>query len=214
MKFKSALTEKVSGSIGTLAGAQGSGGNHFRRKILKQPKPSPDKIITNDRMNLANQAWHGMTEETRQGWGEYGKTLLKENQTNHKSHDTGWQAFAKTFLMMLNSNMDPTQILLNRPPIDGYLEPVEYRTLFIPPRWYFYIDTVGTYGLSSFKSQSFKNTINKNTKPYNFYKHFEHTWPDRFQTQINSNSGRYFVNNQIININGNISKPSLYTLDS
>lgn len=213
MKFGSILNDKVSGSVGSIVGAMGSGGKHFRTKIKPHKHTNIKQEGLNQSMREANIAWQGMTTEARETWEVYGKSLIHTNATGHLVKQTGWTAFNGAYILLrqANKSIDP---LLNQAPLNkGYLEAPEGVFTALATRYRFTFTSLERMQFSTYISPKFKNTINTNRFSYYWYRNNNIVAGQRFGLPFEVQDGRFFIKLKRIEPDGSMSLENVYKED-
>lgn len=213
MKVKSILYDVISGSIGSITGAMGLGGAYFKEKSNPtNPSTALQKIIR-DAMIAANNAWLGLSVAIKDEWNEYGKTLSYTNSTGHIVKQNGWTAFNASYILMVQGGMAITQIVLAPPTTSGYLTSPVIETELNAGVWNVANKSGIEMQMSVFVSPKERNTINTNTKGYQFEDNANLVADALIPLNATIEDGRFFIRARRIELNGAMSQESLIKVD-
>ena len=209
MKIKDTKFETISGSLGTVAGASSSGGNHLRKKIITNKVKNTKKSNINQYMKLANIAWKGLALDKRKKWNAYGQTLIRTNQTGHEVHQTGWNAFSTSYILMTQGGMNVDPIIASAPNQQGYLELKNMDIIHVASTGLNQLKNNNPYAIqtSVFISKKVKNTINNIGTNYQYLRNKRQIANGKYSLEPYIKQGRFFFKLNRIEINGAFSLP-------
>ncbi len=169
MKVKSQFYDDASGSTGDLTWANGNGGLTMKIKPIPKNPKSPRQDHIRRALALANTAWTSMTNDARNSWQNWGKTLVKFDRLGNKLVINGWSAFSGAFVLNALSSFEDTKLLLGAPTIGNYSSAVAIACVSTPT--HFILKNTGNVSLSvmTFYGPTTKPTINVNKGGYQYH---------------------------------------------
>ena len=215
MKVKSILYETISGSIGTVTGAMGLGGAYLKEKPQPNNPQSDLQVIIRNAMKEANAAWLALDVAVKELWNVYGKTLTYTNSTGHIVKQTGWTAFNASYVLMTQASMVIAPLLVAAPLTSNYLtSPSIITGTDVGGTFYFVtIEGVVSMQISLFTSPKEKNTINTNTKGYQYTDNQLIAPGAQIDLDPSVQDGRYFFKARRIEADGSMSKETVLKQD-